>query len=345
MKIKKCAALALLLTLLLCACGNDRKQDSYQEKTKVESTEEMEARAEEEAVSIFGSNLEKMKKGENIIRVKRLEDLASSYPDNTKIANYYYFSKGYLYLYFYENVNQNESEYEEYKVNMGRVEVPFEGEYSDFIDDYINQHEFEDRDLSDQQGSAEETSRTDTSSTFTHLSRNDKIDILVSVIRKEDSLGGNVSEKEEEKILSEVAAEYGITEFDIMVLELDGDLLREAYAKTASVSYAPSSGKSGGKAGYSLEEKNAIQSAKNYLSFMAFSRSGLIGQLEFEGYSNKTAVAAVDSLSVNWNEQAKKSAETYLSIMPLSRKELIAQLIYEGFSESQAQYAAKAVGY
>lgn len=96
---------------------------------------------------------------------------------------------------------------------------------------------------------------------------------------------------------------------------------------------------------WSLEEKNAIKKAESYLSFMSFSRKGLIQQLEFEGFSNSVATFAVDSIVVDWNEQAAKKAESYLSFMSFSRKGLIDQLKYEGFTNEQAEYGVTAVGY
>lgn len=95
----------------------------------------------------------------------------------------------------------------------------------------------------------------------------------------------------------------------------------------------------------SMEEKNAIKKAESYLSLMAFSRSGLINQLEYEGFSNSAATSAVDSIVVDWNEQAAKKAESYLSLMAFSRSGLIDQLKYEGFSNEQAEYGVTAVGY
>ena len=71
----------------------------------------------------------------------------------------------------------------------------------------------------------------------------------------------------------------------------------------------------------------------------------LIQQLEFEGFSNSVATFAVDSIVVDWNEQAAKKAESYLSFMSFSRKGLIDQLKYEGFTNEQAEYGVTAVGY
>jgi len=84
----------------------------------------------------------------------------------------------------------------------------------------------------------------------------------------------------------------------------------------------------------------AQQSAEDYLDGpMAFSRSSLIHQLKFEGYSAAEATSAVDSVSVDWNAQAVKSAQGYLDgPMSFSRSGLIDQLKFEGFTPSQAAY-------
>lgn len=87
-------------------------------------------------------------------------------------------------------------------------------------------------------------------------------------------------------------------------------------------------------------QRNAVESAENYLSFTAFSRSGLIEQLEFEDYSKADAEFAVDYLKVDWNEQAAKSAENYLDFTSFSRNGLIDQLKFEGFTDAQAKYGA-----
>ncbi|MGX1810985.1 Ltp family lipoprotein [Nocardia sp. NPDC055321] len=89
-------------------------------------------------------------------------------------------------------------------------------------------------------------------------------------------------------------------------------------------------------------QRNAIQSAQQYLDFSAFSRSGLIDQLEYEEFSTADATFAVDSLDVDWNEQAAKSAKQYLEYTSFSRSGLIDQLVYEGFTRAQAEYGANA---
>lgn len=94
-----------------------------------------------------------------------------------------------------------------------------------------------------------------------------------------------------------------------------------------------------------IGEKNALSSAENYLSIMAFSYSGLVEQLKYEGYSDSEAIYAAENCNADWKEQAAKKAQEYMSGMAFSRSALIEQLEYEGFTEAQAEYGASAVGY
>jgi hypothetical protein len=97
-------------------------------------------------------------------------------------------------------------------------------------------------------------------------------------------------------------------------------------------------------------QKNAVRSAKNYLSFQGFSRDGLIQQLSSsygDGYAVADATAAVDSLNVDWNAQAVKSAEQYLIIMGFSCNGLIDQLSSSAgdkYTRSQATYGVQQAG-
>ena len=103
--------------------------------------------------------------------------------------------------------------------------------------------------------------------------------------------------------------------------------------RSSGSSYAPTRG-----------EQNALNRANDYLEFMSFSRSGLIDQLEFEGYTTSEAEYAVDNCGANWDEQAVLKAEEYLDFMSFSRSGLIDQLEFEGFTYDQASAAATAVG-
>ncbi|EOM77723.1 hypothetical protein DW322_00590 [Rhodococcus rhodnii] len=92
----------------------------------------------------------------------------------------------------------------------------------------------------------------------------------------------------------------------------------------------------------SAGQRNALRSAEQYLQFTAFSRSGLIDQLAFEGFSTEDATYAADTVTVDWNEQAARSAEQYLDFTSFSRSGLVDQLVFEGFTAAQAEYGADA---
>lgn len=87
-----------------------------------------------------------------------------------------------------------------------------------------------------------------------------------------------------------------------------------------------------------MGQKNALNSAHSYLAYSAFSYSGLIDQLEYEGYSTEDATFAVDNCGADWNEQALESALDYLDYNAFSYSGLIDQLEYEGFTTEQATY-------
>ncbi|MFD4367758.1 Ltp family lipoprotein [Rhodococcus sp. NPDC058521] len=96
--------------------------------------------------------------------------------------------------------------------------------------------------------------------------------------------------------------------------------------------------------GMTSGQRNAARAAENYLDISAFSRQGLIEQLEYEQYSTADATFAVDHVAPNWNEQAAKSAQQYLEISAFSRQGLIDQLIYEGYTNEQAIYGVDQAG-
>ena len=93
-----------------------------------------------------------------------------------------------------------------------------------------------------------------------------------------------------------------------------------------------------------LSQENAVATAQDYLDYAAFSRNGLIEQLEFEKYSTADATFAVDYLSPDWNEQAAKAAQEYLDYSSFSRQGLIDQLVFEGYTQQQATYGVNQAG-
>ena len=93
-----------------------------------------------------------------------------------------------------------------------------------------------------------------------------------------------------------------------------------------------------------VSQANARRKAESYLDFMAFSASGLIEQLEYEGFTTEDASYAVFVIDVDWNEQAAKKAASYLDFMGFSHSGLVEQLIFEGFTPEQAEYGVSTTG-
>lgn len=98
------------------------------------------------------------------------------------------------------------------------------------------------------------------------------------------------------------------------------------------------------KPDFTPSQENAIAKAESYLDFSAFSKQGLIEQLEYSQFSSADATFAVEYIEgsggVDWNEQAVKKAKSYMDFSAFSQQGLIEQLEYSGFTPSQAQHGA-----
>jgi hypothetical protein len=93
-----------------------------------------------------------------------------------------------------------------------------------------------------------------------------------------------------------------------------------------------------------VSQKNAREMAGQYLNSSAFSRQGLIEQLEYEGFSNTDAEYGADAVSADWMEQAALMANEYLDSSSFSKQGLIDQLLYEGFTQEEAEYGVSTTG-
>lgn len=93
-----------------------------------------------------------------------------------------------------------------------------------------------------------------------------------------------------------------------------------------------------------ISQQNALDAAKSYLAYTAFSYEGLIDQLEYEQFSTEDATYAADNCGADWNEQALLSAQSYLEYTAFSYSGLIDQLEFEEFTTEQATYAADNCG-
>ncbi|MER8077492.1 Ltp family lipoprotein [Acinetobacter pittii] len=101
---------------------------------------------------------------------------------------------------------------------------------------------------------------------------------------------------------------------------------------------------------FTAPQLNAIRSAKAYLDYTFFSRKGLIDQLSSrhgDNYNVNDATIAVDSLNIDWNQQAVGSAKDYLDFQGFSCKGLIDQLSSKHGSKytvEQATYGVQQAG-
>jgi hypothetical protein len=115
---------------------------------------------------------------------------------------------------------------------------------------------------------------------------------------------------------------------------------------TSSEDAAPEVEESPAEPELTVAQEQAVISAESYLTNVGgFSRSGLIDQLKFEGFSGKDAEFAVDYVDPDWMEQAVISAESYMdNVGGFSRQGLIDQLEFEGFTAEEAEHGADEVG-
>ncbi|NYI42035.1 DUF2510 domain-containing protein [Demequina lutea] len=93
-------------------------------------------------------------------------------------------------------------------------------------------------------------------------------------------------------------------------------------------------------------QKNAVASAKNEF-YAELSRDSLIATLQVGGFTDADAEYAVDTMNVDWNEQAANWAKFLLDyktrkpegkIGSFSRSELITEVELSGFTTEQATY-------
>lgn len=157
--------------------------------------------------------------------------------------------------------------------------------------------------------------------------------ILLNMLPCNDEIKGKTEAFNLDSILSEVGVDKG---------ELNNYL----QSKINEYKYSNSETEEEVVDSITIGQKNALQSAKNYLALTSgFSYTGLKDQLLYEGFTEKEAIYAVDNCGADWNEQAALSAKGYISMGGFSKQGLLDQLLYEGFTQAQAEYGVSAVGY
>ena len=93
---------------------------------------------------------------------------------------------------------------------------------------------------------------------------------------------------------------------------------------------------------YSDSNNYAARKAQQYLDYTPMSCSGLMKQLEFDGFTSSQAkYGAQQSDACSGTDiYAARKARQYLEYTPMSCSGLIKQLEFDGFTSSQAQNGA-----
>jgi len=166
---------------------------------------------------------------------------------------------------------------------------------------------------------------------------------------KEAVIVAEETEKEEpEKVASKAQDETLDSEKDVNESSEVSTEVEVAKAPKASKSEKTSKSESDetttkNDQGITTSQQNAVDMAESYLAYTSFSKSGLIGQLKYEGFTSGDAEYAVNAISVDWRDQAVIMAGDYLAYSAFSKSGLIGQLEYEGFASGDAEYAVNAI--
>jgi chemotaxis protein histidine kinase CheA len=139
------------------------------------------------------------------------------------------------------------------------------------------------------------------------------------------------------------AATKAKADADAAAAKAEADAVAKAKVEADAAAKAAAEAEAAAKRG-TVSQQNALRKAGSYLGYAAFSRTGLIHQLEFEKYSTEDATWAVDRVTVDWNQQAAKKAKSYLEYSSFSRSGLVDQLLFEGYTPEQAEYGASTTG-
>ena len=84
----------------------------------------------------------------------------------------------------------------------------------------------------------------------------------------------------------------------------------------------------------------AIQTAKDYLDTMHLSQTELLQMLSVENIDSEDAKFALEYLSIDWNQEARKKAKEYCKHkIGFSKEKLKAQLLFDHFTEEEADFA------
>jgi hypothetical protein len=149
-----------------------------------------------------------------------------------------------------------------------------------------------------------------------------------------DKCGANWNEQAVKKAQSYL--KYSSFSYNSLVEQLEFEGFTRSQAKYGVDHTSLGASKNGTSTTSSKEQ--AVKKATSYLRSSAFSKKGLIEQLQFEGFSEDDAYYAVRNCGADWNVQAAKCAKSYMRYSKMSYSDLKEQLLFEGFTSAQAEY-------
>jgi hypothetical protein len=181
----------------------------------------------------------------------------------------------------------------------------------------------------------------------------EKYPIVATGTMEDLKKNANYNDERLKKYESEIREKYGLTEEQESEISLEGLLnnwpmgilaIENTDSNNNNSSSIGSDSISSTNSSVSASEAQALRQAKSYLDYSAFSKQGLIEQLEYEGFSTSDATYGTEKSGADWNIQAVKNAKSYLDNSAFSKSGLIEQLKYEGFSDSEATYGGEKSG-
>ena len=315
-----------------------------------EPQENPEEKAEEKAFEALGTIISQVSSGTykslGNKQGKMLEDLSKEYPANELIMSCYSMNSAIFWRDCMDGMSSSDDGYSSYQKDMEealvQVNIELLPEYSDFIKEFISTTIGMPRYNELAPGVMEKLDN------IAHLSKEDKLNILVEVFSRQDALGDNATDAQVEEIWSAVCEEYKITRDFLFELFLDGDLSKQAYAQLEDSK--PKKNQSQNTTDefdsqVPREYNSALIKAENYGSMMHMSKAAIYDQLvsEYgEQFSPEAAQYAVDNVVMDWNENALAKADSYSDTMHMSKKAIYDQLTSEfgeKFTAEEAQYA------
>ena len=84
--------------------------------------------------------------------------------------------------------------------------------------------------------------------------------------------------------------------------------------------------------------EGAVNSAKDYLKFMAASKTKIISFLKKQGFTEEEAIYGAENCGADWYDQALRMAMSYLNVQEFTYEQLALQLMIEGFTEDEIIY-------